>query len=92
MKIDDIKVAAPFSSGPLIVAPVAMSTSPQKTAGIAVKVMDLPIVGNVIGITIACPQVTLMVALNEDEATAFAIELTAAQLTHAQANDRRVAQ
>ena len=92
MKVDDIAGGETFPSGPLIVAPVAMSTTAQATAGIAVKVVDMPIVGNVIAITIVCPKATLVVALDEAEATAFAIESTAAQLTHAQANDRSIVQ
>lgn len=76
--------------GKVIVAPVARSQEKQATAGVNVSVQNVPLVGDVVAITIVCPEGAMMVTLNEDQATAFAIELTAAQLTHAQANDRGI--
>jgi hypothetical protein len=76
--------------GNVIVASVARSQNKQTRTGVSVSVQDMPIVGQVVAITIVCPEGAMMVALNEDQAAAFAIQFTAAQLTHAQANDRSV--
>ncbi|GAN14135.1 hypothetical protein I6G65_16005 [Sphingomonas paucimobilis] len=92
MKIDHHKIDATLGPSVIITAPVAVSHDPQNAVRIGVQLTDMPRVGSVIGITISCPAGTMMVTLDEDQATAFAIELTAAQLTHAQANDRSIVQ
>ncbi|MET3436348.1 hypothetical protein [Sphingomonas sp. 1185] len=92
MKVLHHEIDAVMDGAPVIIAPVAVSNDPQDTAGIGVRVVTMPVVGHVVAVSISCPMGTMMVTLDEDQATAFAIELTAAQLTHAQANDRKVVQ
>ncbi|MDQ1229296.1 hypothetical protein [Sphingomonas sp. SORGH_AS_0879] len=82
------RIDAPMAGSPIIVAPVAVSPDPQDTTGIGVRIVTMPGVGLVIGVTVVCPTGTMMVTLDEDHATAFAMELTVAQLLHAQALDR----